>query len=322
VRSPEEILATLDEYGQLDSLPFMPEMFDLCGKRFTVGKIANKVCDTISKSGMRRMHDAVHLADVRCDGSGHDGCQAGCLMYWKTAWLKPVDESVDAGASVSAALADPAGRKLLTLITENSRKTGPDGDESYVCQPTELLRAAPERLPWKQFGQFVEDVRIGNATASFSARAFMADTFNRVQYVSRKLPRRLRVRHGLQWPFLQGGLTGATPNEESNLQPGEWVRIKSREEIEATLNQDLKNRGLGFDAEMVRFCGRTARVSRRVTRIIEEPSGKMIEMKYPCIVLDGIICEGAYNASCPRGIPAYWREIWLERVPAPANAAG
>jgi hypothetical protein len=46
----------------------------------------------------------------------------------------------------------------------------------------------------------------------------------------------------------------------------------------------------------------------------------MIYMKYPCIVLEGIFCEGAYTASCPRAIPSYWREIWLDRVPAPAQA--
>jgi hypothetical protein len=40
----------------------------------------------------------------------------------------------------------------------------------------------------------------------------------------------------------------------------------------------------------------------------------MLTMKSPCVVLEGIVCEGAYNVSCPRAIPPYWREIWLERV--------
>jgi len=37
-------------------------------------------------------------------------------------------------------------------------------------------------------------------------------------------------------------------------------------------------------------------------------------MRSPCIVLEGIVCEGAYSANCPRSIICYWREIWLERV--------
>jgi hypothetical protein len=75
VRSQEEILATLDERGELDALPFMPEMLRFCGQRFTVYKVAHKLCDTISATGMRRMRDAVHLTGVRCDGQAHGGCQ-------------------------------------------------------------------------------------------------------------------------------------------------------------------------------------------------------------------------------------------------------
>jgi hypothetical protein len=29
------------------------------------------------------------------------------------------------------------------------------------------------------------------------------------------------------------------------------------------------------------------------------------------------VCTADYHRSCPRGIYAYWREIWLERVPSP-----
>ena len=38
VRSRDEILATLDKDGRLDGMPFMPEMFAFCGKRFRVYK--------------------------------------------------------------------------------------------------------------------------------------------------------------------------------------------------------------------------------------------------------------------------------------------
>ena len=38
VRSKEEILRTLDASGQLDGMPFMPEMVRFCGKRSQVHK--------------------------------------------------------------------------------------------------------------------------------------------------------------------------------------------------------------------------------------------------------------------------------------------
>src|SRR5215475_14523868 len=90
VRSAEEILATLDEQGCLDALPFMPEMLQYCGKRFRVFKSAHKTCDTIESHAIRNMANAVHLDGLRCDGEAHGGCQAACTLYWKESWLKPV----------------------------------------------------------------------------------------------------------------------------------------------------------------------------------------------------------------------------------------
>src|SRR5689334_2093498 len=87
VKSREEILATLDERGRLDALPFMPEMLQFCGKRFRVYKSAHKTCDTIETYKGRRMASAVHLEGLRCDGEAHGGCQAQCLLFWKEAWL-------------------------------------------------------------------------------------------------------------------------------------------------------------------------------------------------------------------------------------------
>ena len=61
VRSEAEILATLDEQAELESLPFMPEMLQFCGRRFRVDKLAVKLCDTISSTGMYRMHNIAML---------------------------------------------------------------------------------------------------------------------------------------------------------------------------------------------------------------------------------------------------------------------
>ena len=107
-----------------------------------------------------------------------------------------------------------------------------------------------------------------------------------------------------------------------DLQPGELVRIKPYKEILETLDTRDRNRGLYFDAEEVPYCGGQYRVLRRVTRIINDKTGRMLEMKTPCLILDSVICESRYSECrlfCPRSIYAYWREIWLERVgPKPA----
>src|SRR5947207_4135318 len=82
VRSKDEILRTLDKNGQLEGMPFMPEMFAFCGKKFQVYKRAHKTCDTVFPVRGRRIQSAVHLA-TRCDGKAHGGCQATCLIFWK-----------------------------------------------------------------------------------------------------------------------------------------------------------------------------------------------------------------------------------------------
>src|ERR1044072_517587 len=77
VRSALEIGPTLDPSGALDGMPFMPELVQYCGGPFGVSQRADKTC--AGDGAARRMHNAVHLADLRCDGAAHGGCQAACL---------------------------------------------------------------------------------------------------------------------------------------------------------------------------------------------------------------------------------------------------
>ncbi|MGW6500981.1 hypothetical protein [Nonomuraea angiospora] len=314
VLSAEEILATLDAKGELDSLPFMPEMLRYCGQRLTVHKVANKLCDTMTRTGMRRMEDAVHLTGSRCDGSAHGGCQTACLLYWKTAWLKRVD-----GPPTPEPAIRPE-RPLLPVLEVNTRREpGPEGEERFRCQATELLRAAPEQLPFRDMRQYVTDIQVGNAGVGSTLRTLLFGLFNRYQRLSRKFPKWLRIKGGLAWGFVRPGPhTGRTPTGTTDLQPGELVRIKSRDEIVATLNTKGFNRGLGFEEDMARSCGRVARVSARVERCIDEKTGEMLEMKNPCIALEGIICDGVYKSNCPRAFVPFWREIWLERISEPS----
>jgi hypothetical protein len=313
VRSPEEILATLDEHGELDGLPFMPEMLAWCGRRLRVDKLALKLCDTIDWTGMYRIRDAVHLEGSRCDGQAHGGCQAGCTIYWKEAWLKRVPD----GEPAVDPQPDGPPRSTLAALTAATRRA-PDpaapGEPRFACQATELRRAAPERIPSWDARQYLQDVRSGNAGALATIRTVSVGLFNEYQDLSRRiLPRPLRIRDGRRYPFIEGALE-KTPVETLGLQPGELVRVKGMEEIVKTLDTDNANRGMSFDGEMVRYCGREARVLRRVERIIDEKSGRMLRFRNPCIVLEDVTCTGAYHRQCPRGIYPYWREIWLERV--------
>ena len=328
VRSESEILATLDENGELDSMPFMPEMLQFCGRRLKVDKVALKTCDTIGWTGMYRVRDAVHLEGSRCDGRGHGGCQAGCSLYWKEAWLRRVeadDRSPSGLAPASSAAATPppdplpngAPRCTVATLREATRKSAGASsadDECFSCQATGLMRAAPTRIPSWDARQYVRDVRSGNTGWMAMAFTVGIGMFNEFQDASRRLlPKMLRIRGGRRLPVIEGKLK-RTPQQTLDLQPGDLVRVKSKEEIIATLDVNNRNRGMSFDVEMLRYCGREARVLRRVEQIIDEKTGRMLRMKNPCIVLEDMSCTGTYHRCCPRGAYPYWREIWLERV--------
>jgi hypothetical protein len=317
VRSASEIFATLDENGMLDGLPFMPEMVRFCGRTLPVTQRADATC--AGDGLVRNMPDTVHLRTVRCDGAFHDGCQAGCLMYWKEAWLERAD-----GAPGKAKPRRPDQDEqafideVLIPATRVPRAEG-TGPDLYRCQATEIKRASTAINP-RDLSQYPR--ALGNWKLPKVILGTFAAFVNEVLGIWRyRMPRRLWILRGERWPFVLGKLQkGKTPKGEPlDLQPGDLVRIRSKREIVATLDQTNRNRGLLFDHEMARFCGRTARVQSRVSRLIEESNGEMIEIKSDCILLEGVACAGDYHRLCTRGIYSYWREIWLERIDAPAD---
>jgi len=298
VRSAREILDTLDQANELSGLPFMPEMLQYCGKTFRIRSSAHKTCDAVGS--IRRMEDAVHL-DLRCDGSGHDGCQAGCLLFWKTQWLHPADGPDDAAPSAQSSA--PEDWAAL-LATTRSRVPG-----HYRCQATEILRATSDvrrRDRWNP-GLYVRDLTSGNV----SVREFV--TFGLIAAMNAFTERWF----GWRYPRVRGLAKASAPPAELHLQPGELVRVRSKAEILRTLNAERRNRGLWFDGEAVPYCGSSGRVLRRVERLIDEKTGAMIHLKTAAVIIDGMECGGKFSSArmfCPRAIYPYWREAWLERL--------
>ena len=328
VRSKEEILRTLDEKGELDSMPFMPEMFAYCGKRFQIHKSAHKTCDTVFPIRARRVDRAVHLA-TRCDGQAHGGCQAGCLIFWKEAWLKRVDQVVPNGAATPSPSHSSHAKTACTEsdVQASTQRPNPDGGApTYVCQATRLPYFTRD-LEWWELRQYVQDYLSGNVGLRRVLDGLLYASYYNLSEMRglARLPMRWLYDRlsplwgGPRYPRSPGTLRAGspTPTASLDLQPGEWVRVKPHEQILQTITTDNRNRGLLWDAEMVPYCGGTYRVLKRVTRILDEKTGTMLEMKTPCIVLDAVVCQARYSACrmfCPRSIYPYWREAWLERI--------
>lgn len=243
-------LATLDAQGRYEGLPFMPEMIPFCGRRSTVWRRADKVCDTVGYSGGRRLRDGVILGELRCDGSAHDGCQAECRIFWKTVWLRRVSQDTP-----------PA--------------------PAFLSEDIELLHTSTR--PY---------ARSENESASVPTyrSAKKHDNFAGV-----------------------------------DLTPGEWVRVKSKEENRSHSHPGRKeSRNVVRPEDAPPTAGRCTGCGS-ISRFIHERNGRMLTLCSAPVTLEGVVCSGDRSICrwfCPRQIYPYWREFWLERVDPPAKGSG
>jgi len=291
VKSPLEILQTLDRDGTLDGLPFMPEMVGFIGKRFQVSRRVIKTCISMPETTMRvfKADDVVTLEGLRCSGANHDGCQKACMIFWRPAWLRKVEDETQAGVDPEA---------IARLRSSLKTTTGP---QTYFCQASELLRVTDPLSRWGRFGKCFTEIRVGNCNVPQMAQRIAIWLFWRI--------RRLILGRYAQGP------NQSTPVETLNLQPGELVDVKSIENIIQTLDGKAHNRGLYFTPDMRLLCGGQKRVESRLDKIIVDGSGKMRQLRNT-VYLEGSHCGCSHVAfgGCPRGEFSYWREIWVRRA--------
>jgi hypothetical protein len=331
IRSKNEILATLDSNGRLEGLPFMPHMFRFCGRRFQVQKRAHKACDTVSGNYTNRAVPNSVLLELRCDGGAFDGCQAACLIVWKEAWLNPVSgrdaPAIDRSVSEFPGRGPASAGCTIEDVIAGARmpQDGHAGATRYVCQATELLNYSTPMKNWDA-RQYVEDYRSGNASLK---QVISVLSFAGFQKIARapQLGRPARwlydfiqsLRGGTPYPRRPGTLRPGevSPIVDIDLKPGELVRVKSLDQILATVGPQNMHRGMSFDVEMVPYCGKVFRVRDRVAKFVDERTGLMKQLKTPAVILEGVTCGGRFSNGrwlCPRGIFPWWREAWLERT--------
>lgn len=304
VRTACEILTTLDQNGTLDGLPFMPEMLEFCGKRFRVlNRVVQATVDGAFLAGHNesfvrefRNNDVVILKSARCSGAEHDGCQRGCSIFWKEAWLEKIEDgNKDAGleAEPASAASNEFG-SILKTRTEPSK---------YYCQSSEFLKATLHLSTVQRFKKCFSSVAAGNISAwGMVKRIFV--------WMWWKTHAKLIGQH-------VRGTKEKTPTEFLGLQPGDMVEVKSLQEIVATLNRNGYNRGLHFSADQRPFCGRRYRVRNRADNFIAEGTGEMKHFRNT-VMLEDVLCDSACFAfgGCYRADLLYWREIWLRRIEA------
>ncbi len=110
------------------------------------------------------------------------------------------------------------------------------------------------------------------------------------------------------------------PGRPSVFAAGDSVRVRSVEEIQATLDADHTTRGLAFTAEQWGYCSGTYRVARSVRRMLDD-QWRMRPIQ-AAVVLDGVTCDGIDGTGgCGRSCALLWKDEWLAPSPEPAPPA-
>ncbi len=297
IRPLQEILATLDAQASLDGMPFQPEMMKFCGREARVFRCLDKIYDYGRTKNMRRLDGCVLLSDLRCDGSAHDGCEATCYLIWKTEWLQ---QSGAARTQVApAATVDVA--HVADTVAMSTRH-----DQTLRCQFTELHGCTTEYRSMSPSRDLIP-LLCGNYSGKAWLIAMLTRIFNSVQ----------SWRSGIRFPPLPP-LGEHLAKDSTALTVGERVVVLPLEQIARTLNSQGKNKGLWFDVEMIKHCGREYRVAARVQRIIDDANGQMRLMKTPCITLDTVDSTGEGLHFNAQHDPIFWRESWLRRTDSPS----
>ena len=292
VRSAAEIVATLDKDAACEGVMFMPEMVAMLGQVGTVHRRAERTC--VEGYGFRRMKNAVFLEEKRCNGGAHDGCQRDCLVFWHEAWLESADDPAIAG--------DAEAETEARLILKNLRTKSAG---QYTCQSTQLAKAT-EPLSQMHLPALVQAV----VERDMSVLGF-------VDVAARAAINRARAMLKLPQMGTILGEAGKKSRGDLGLKAGDWVRVRSAEEVRATLGPNGRNLGLSFEPEMALLIGQVRQVETVVERMIHEETGRMITL-LRTVQLKDTYCKGVCAKLCPRANPLFWREAWLERVDAPA----
>ena len=103
---------------------------------------------------------------------------------------------------------------------------------------------------------------------------------------------------------------------------GDWVKVRSYEEILETLSDGNATDGLEFvHAPMRKYCGRKLRVVKVIKHFYDESKDKVWRKRRAgTVLLEAAGCDSSQLpiGHCDRGCLLFWNEKWLERTNAPA----
>ena len=142
-----------------------------------------------------------------------------------------------------------------------------------------------------------------------------APRFDLVRHLSKKLfwALRRRIDYCLRALTRSRAVTKPPPLPEG-INAGDMVRVRSKEDITATLNAWNERNGCAMMEDMWAYCGSTQRVLKKVRKFVDERDYRMKRVK-GLYILENVYCEGARALGpCDRTCFFFWCEEWLEKL--------
>ena len=101
---------------------------------------------------------------------------------------------------------------------------------------------------------------------------------------------------------------------ETHLETGDWVMVRSLDEIQKTLNRFKELKGCAFLEDMKQYCGSQQRVLKVMERFLDERDYHVKKTK-GIVLLEGVYCQGTpVFGRCDRSCLSFWREECLEKI--------
>ena len=108
-------------------------------------------------------------------------------------------------------------------------------------------------------------------------------------------------------------MIGNTIPESLRLKVGEFVEVRTKEEILATLDVKGCLDELPFMPEMFKYCGSRQRVFKRAHKTCDPLNGTGRRMK-DAVHLETVRCDGQAHGGCQAECMIFWKEAWLKRA--------
>jgi hypothetical protein len=98
------------------------------------------------------------------------------------------------------------------------------------------------------------------------------------------------------------------------LKAGEWVEVRSKSEVLATLDKNGRLDELPFMPQMLSYCGRKLRVRKRAHKVCDTAYGTGARSLSNAAILEDVRCDGQAFGGCELKCTIIWKEAWLKRV--------